>query len=141
MKIESGFADEKITGLLKESGLPVTDLKTGSDHVLFFYTGGKDLTGTVGLEPFGDIALLRSLAVKQSERGKRIGRRLVNELENYSRNNGIRVIYLLTTDAEKYFQKLDYVVISKNDAPVSIKNSKQFSEICPGSSVLMRKNL
>jgi len=141
MEIQTGFTDNRITDLLKESGLPVVDLKPGSEHVRFFFTGGNELTGVIGLEQFGENALLRSLAVKKSERSKKVGRKLVNELETYCRENGIRTLYLLTTDAEIYFQKLGYTTVSKNIAPESIKKSTQFSEICPASSVLMRKIL
>ena len=95
----------------------------------------------VGLELFGEVALLRSLAVASSRRGSGLGSRLVAHAERHARDQGVQSLFLLTTTAEKFFLRRGYTRIPRDEAPAAIKGTREFSGICPASSAFMVKNL
>lgn len=62
-----------IGALLQRSGLPISDLEAGVSVSLFVAGPGDNPEGVICLEVYGPNALLRSLAVSDSERGKGLG--------------------------------------------------------------------
>jgi amino-acid N-acetyltransferase len=131
----------EVEHLLIECGLPVSDIT--SDHMEHFFAAGdpSGLTGVVGLEPYGDVALLRSLAVSPKHRGTRLAKQLVAHAEQYALAHRVQAIYLLTTTADKFFSGLGYSSVSRSQAPSAIQSTTEFSSLCPSSSVFMVKRL
>lgn len=131
---------EAIIRLLQSAGLPVEDLPDGLQN---FYTALDNgfVVGVVGLETYGRNGLLRSLVVKPEYREKKIAAALVNQVERTSRNLGLANIYLLTETAEDYFIKKGYEPIAREEAPGPLKQSSEFSHICPSTAALMQKKL
>jgi amino-acid N-acetyltransferase len=127
--------------LLSESGLPIEDITAQHLQDFFGCGSGLELEGLVGLELFGEVALLRSLAVASSRRGSGVGSGLVAHAERHAKDQGVKSLYLLTTAAEKFFLRRGYTRIPREDAPAAIKGTKEFSGICPVSSVFMVKKL
>ena len=87
----------RLQELLATCQLPHLDLTV--QHLEHFLTNQVDrnVVGMVGLEINGEVALLRSLAVDPNFRGKGIGNQLVENIEAYAKERGVRDIYLLTT--------------------------------------------
>jgi amino-acid N-acetyltransferase len=131
--------DERIATLLRESGLPTGDLSSGSDVVLFSCTGEDGPFAVVGLELHGSCGLLRSLAVAPQRRGEGLGETLLAHAEKAAAERGVKELYLLTTTAERYFSERGYGVTDRATAPAAIARTRQFSELCPSTSVLMVK--
>jgi amino-acid N-acetyltransferase len=130
---------ETITGWLAAARLPVADLSIDDmNNFLLAETGGTPV-GTIGLEPFDGIGLLRSLVVVPHSQGGGAGRRLVAALEAGAVQRGLRELWLLTTDADAYFTKLGYATVSRDDTPDSIRQTTEFSKLCPADAVVMRK--
>ena len=127
--------------LLKASQLDSSDLTP--EHLRHFFGLGtkEEPEGIVGLELLNTVALLRSLAVVPSRRRVGLGTKLVAYAEDYARDLGIKSIYLLTNTAESFFKHCGYKRTGRDDAPSAIRETKEFSEICPVSSVLMVKHL
>ena len=48
---------------------------------------------------------------------------------------------MLTIDADSFFEKLDYVARGRDVAPDAIRDTEEFSTLCPGDAVLMSKAL
>jgi amino-acid N-acetyltransferase len=127
--------------LLAAANLPTGDL-TASHCEHFFYWGPADEpTGLVGVELFGDVALLRSLAVSADARSSGMGTALVRHIENYAASQGVRTLYLLTTTAERFFTRLGYGSVAREAAPPAIRSTPEFAGICPASSAFMSKQL
>ena len=126
-------------GWLEEAGLPTADLTP--DHMNNFLVAAADgePVGLIGLEQFGNVGLLRSLVVDPSVRSGGVGRQLVAALEAKATGLGITELWLLTIDADPYFSRLDYVVTERTAVPVAIQSTAEFSSLCPGDAVLMRK--
>ena len=88
---------EVIRNLLDAEGLCVDDLDSHLSHFLVAEREGV-LAGTVGLEPYGRIGLLRSLCVREDERRRGIASSLMETIESQASNSGIEMLYLLTID-------------------------------------------
>lgn len=97
--------------------------------------------GVVGVELYGEVALLRSLAVAQDARGKGCGRRLVEEIERYAARNGVKHLYLLTTTAERFFASLGYVRVQRDAVPPAIRATTEFTTLCSDTAAVLVKAL
>ncbi len=127
--------------LLAEAQLPTEDLTEAHCQHFFFAGPAQRPTGLVGLEMFGDVALLRSLVVTPDRRGKGEGIALLEHAEDYARARGVRELYLLTTTAERFFEKQGFVRAAREAAPAAISRTREFAGICPASSAFMVRQL
>lgn len=127
--------------LLDAAQLPIADITP--EHMEHFFGAweGSSLAGVVGMEPLGMTALLRSLAITALKRGSGLGSALLVQVEKYAMEQGVRSMFLLTTTAESYFEKHGYSRISREEAPEAIRNTVEFTSLCPGSAVLMVKHM
>jgi amino-acid N-acetyltransferase len=141
MHIFAKPSKQQIAALLSECDLPFEDLT--NEHLEHFFGCGKEDApkGVVGLEIYGSVALLRSLAVAKSARGRGCGRTLVDAAERYAKTRGTKEIFLLTTTAKSLFESLGYEVAPRDSAPDAIKATSEFSSVCPASATFMRKAL
>jgi amino-acid N-acetyltransferase len=122
--------------LLKASGLPADDLDFERDLLVGYYEGDA-LVGTGGLEVYGPYALLRSLSVKMGIRGKAVGTTLTEFLLEEAKKKRLKGIYLLTETAHGFFLKKGFKDVARDDVPVEVKNSAEFSKLCPASAAVM----
>ena len=127
--------------MLQAHNLPTDDLsEVGLIH--FFGCGEKtNPKGVIGLEVHGSDGLLRSLAVDSDAQRHGCGSSLYNQLEKHAESIGIKALYLLTETAEDYFEKKGFKSIARELASDSIKQTKEFSGLCPDSATLMRKSI
>jgi amino-acid N-acetyltransferase len=128
-----------VIALLKENDLPTSDLDSAKD--LFALLKKDAVVGTGGLEFFSGCALLRSVSVRKDQQGKGLGRFINHELEKISKQRRITCLYLLTTTAKEFFEKEGYGVISREETPLQIKSTSEFSSLCPASAIVMKKTL
>ncbi len=125
--------------LLQGSGLPVEDLS--AERLALIAEIDQIFQGVIGVELFGETALLRSLAVASGARGAGIGAALVTALEAACMTDGVDELWLLTIDADAFFVRLGYETRERSEAPEAIRNTEEFRGLCPGDAVLMSKNL
>jgi amino-acid N-acetyltransferase len=132
--------EENIRELLIAAQLPHEDIH---EHLQNFLVArqNKVVVGTVGLELYGTIGLLRSLVVSPAYQGKGVGRILYDRMIAYARLRGIKEIYLLTTTADKLFGKQGFVRVDREHMPDEIKKTNEFLHLCPASAVCMKKNI
>jgi len=130
-----------LKALLLNSDLPADDINESQlAHFIILGQSGR-IGGSVGIEPFGEDALLRSLAIDPMMRGEGFGGRLLESIEMYARDIGVRRLYLLTTSAAAFFEHHGYQRIDRASAPVAIQNTSQFAHLCPASSICLSKSL
>jgi amino-acid N-acetyltransferase len=65
----------------------------------------------------------------------------VAEAERYARSKGVTDLYLLTTTAEGFFERLGYRRVVRENAPEAIRQTKEFSGLCSSSAAFMAKVL
>ena len=58
-----------------------------------------------------------------------------------ARANGVDTVYLLTTTAERFFPRLGFEPITRDQVPTTVQASVEFRSACPASAVVMRKRL
>ncbi len=142
MRLRSAKTEEceQIGRLLEQAGLPVLD---GSFPLrnLFVATDGPTLIGAIALEVHARSGLVRSLVVAPDHRSQGMARQLMQTLFSRSYELGLRGLYLLTTDAEAVFQKLGFRSVPRDAAPPEIRATRQFSQECPESALLMHRAL
>ena len=98
---------------------------------------GDAVVGCVGAEVYGRDALLRSLAVRADRRGSGAGDALVARLMEALRARGVRRVALLTTTAEAFFARREFVAVAREDVPEAVRASEEFRGACPASAVAM----
>jgi amino-acid N-acetyltransferase len=130
-----------VTELLRRCGLPFEDLTPGDMREFLLVPADGELAACAGLQIFGAAGLLRSLAVTQPLRLQGIGGQLCELLEQRAGENGINSLYLLTLDAERFFERRGYRRCAREDVPAAIQASAEFRQLCPASAICMRKKL
>ncbi|MGW8391625.1 arsenic resistance N-acetyltransferase ArsN2 [Pseudoduganella sp. HUAS MS19] len=125
-----------IETLLADSGLPVEGAR---EHLDFFIVGasGSEIRCVAGIELYGSVALLRSVAVSKALRGQGVGDRLLHAIRSKARAEGAATLYLLTTTAAAFFGKRGFRQIERSNAPDILKASREFQGVCPASATLM----
>lgn len=128
--------------LLADAELPVEDLSSEKlKHFLVARTNNGLVIGAIGLEPFHEVGLLRSLVVHPSWRGRGLGLELTRHLEAYASEAGIKTLFLLTLTATEFFPKLGYQVVQRAEVPEIIATTEEFRDVCPASAVCLSKVL
>ena len=127
---------DAVTELLHTCKLPANDLEA---HEFIVARDGNRITGCIGLELQGP--LLRSLAVDPANRNQGIAGELCSRLLSHAADQGVREIYLLTDSADRFFERIGFQKIARENAPESIRTHKQFTELCPDSAIVMRKEM
>lgn len=97
--------------------------------------------GAIGLEHYGDAALLRSAVVDPAWRGRGVGRALVDAAVQAARAQGVQELYLLTTTAEAFFSAIGFTIISRDEVPTGVRRSVEFVSACPDSATAMARSI
>ena len=132
---------DSIIALLDAESLPTSDLAERSmEH--FIVAGDQGLVvACIGAEMLGELALLRSLVVGEAARRRGLAARLVETLEQRLVERGVAEVWLLTIDASGFFLRHGYSICSREGAPERVRQTDEFSSLCPGSATLMCKPL
>ena len=131
---------QAIQGILKELALPFEDCDVHIDNFIVA-EHAEEVIGIGGVEHYGDVALLRSIAVVKARRGEGLGETLYSEIESRAKSLNVKELYLLTETAEQYFKARGFHVVSREAVPAAIEQTQQFSSLCPASATVMKKPL
>jgi N-acetylglutamate synthase-like GNAT family acetyltransferase len=125
-----------IQSLLLANKLPVDGAQA---HLATFVVAasGPEVVGVAGAELYGDVALLRSVAVAPGLHHQGIGESLVGLLLQEAARRGIRQVFLLTTTAAAYFPRFGFATLPRSNAPRALQASAEFQGACPDSAVFM----
>jgi len=131
---------ENIISILSAEKLPVDDLPEKLDNFLVAVENEK-VIGVIGLEVYGYYGLLRSLAVPSEYRNKGIAEKLIYQLETLAVQKGITDLFMLTETAPEYFIRKGFQKITRDEVPEEVKQSSEFSHVCPVSALVMKKSI
>ena len=126
--------------LLQDSALPTEGVAPHVDGFLVAEHEGT-LHGMVGLERYGDSALLRSLVVHERARGTGLGALLMHAIEEAAAHGGADTLVLLTTTAAALFPRFGFLPTTREAVPTSVTASVEFQGACPASATVMQKTL
>lgn len=127
-----------VHALLKDNKLPLD----GVDAALECFIVAEheqSLVGVAGTERCGkgQHALLRSVAVAESWKGRGLGRALVTRAIADAEARGAKALYLLTTTAEQYFPSFGFKPTPRSSVPADVASTVEFTSACPSSAVVM----
>jgi amino-acid N-acetyltransferase len=142
LKIKEAALDNlpQIKALLEASQLPASDIDLNK-QLFLVALHDQAVVGTIALEVVGNSALLRSFAVDVKFRSRQIGARLYREAVAQSKQKGIAHLFLLTTTADRYFDRLSWQRIGRDEVPEAIGATTEFASICPVSAIVMKFDL
>lgn len=125
-----------IEGLLAANELPTADIHDQLESLYVFEIDG-DSVGVGGLEVYDDVGLLRSIAVEDAKRGNGYGTAVCQTLLVRASEGAVSTVYLLTTTAADFFERLGFESVERTAVPEAIQQSREFSELCPSTAVCM----
>jgi N-acetylglutamate synthase-like GNAT family acetyltransferase len=134
------FERDALRAALAKAGLPAEDVDR-PEHLFWRFEIGDMPVGFGGLEPYRDVALLRSVVTLPPLRRRGIGRAIVEVLETEAMARNARAVYLLTSDAAPFFARLGYAPCGRDDVPPAIRATSQFTTLCPQTATVMCKGL
>ena len=129
-----------IITLLQISNLPYEDCHRQLENLLILEEG-HHIIALGGAQCYGDVALLRSIAIQPERRGQGLGKAMFLTLKTRVQEQGVDTLYLLTETACEYFKGLGFNQIARDLVPKAIKQTAQFSSLCPNSATVMTLNL
>lgn len=135
----SSLAD--VVALLEGVGLSAGDLSDASPARFYGVRRQGALAAVIGLEVYGEVGLLRSLAVDPEWRGQGLANQLVAFVESQALAQGVQSLYLLTSTAVSYFREQGYALLIRANAPPAIQATAQFAGPHPMGEALMVKTL
>ncbi len=126
-----------VRGLLATSGLSLEGLSDQfpSAYVVAFARGV--VVGAAGLESYGTVGLLRSVAVTDGLRSRGVGRRLVEDRLARARTESLERVFLLTTTAAPYFERLGFRRTERASVPAALAAAPEFAFACPASAACL----
>jgi amino-acid N-acetyltransferase len=130
----------RVLELLREEKLPERGVVDQFGHYIVVRNLGQ-LIGACGLELHGEYGLLRSLVVDKGARGQGAGDCLVRGAVDLGQKLGVCGLYLLTTNAQRYFERYGFAPCAREAAPPPIREAWEVREGCPRDAALMQRAL
>jgi arsenite methyltransferase len=130
-----------VLALLTSAGLPTEGVAEhfGTGYVVA--VADDRVVGAAGVEVLGSHGLLRSVVVDPSRRGQGLGEALTRNRIAWARERGLDSVWLLTTTAASFFGHLGFGERSRDETPVAVRRSSEFSELCPSTATVMALTL
>ncbi len=130
---------DEIAALLLRHGLPTAGLRDQFPAAYVVAVDGETVTGCAGLEVYGTVGLLRSVAVDPARLSTGIGRALVADRLAAAARQRLGAVYVLTTTAADFFAHVGFVGTDRGSVPPSLASSPEFASACPASAVCLKR--
>lgn len=127
----------QVRGLLASSGLPAAGLDDAWRTWVADADGtGGRVIGSAALERYGEVFLLRSVAVDPAHRGDRLGEALVRAALRCADLELGRpaTVCLLTGTAVGWFERFGFVDVDRSALPAAVGTSTQLRGACPDTA-------
>jgi len=128
---------DAILRLLHQAELPAAGVLDQFPYAYVLARRDGEIAGVAGLEMYGTSGLLRSMAVAPALRRSGIGRTLVADRLTTARERGLDAVYLLTTTAAQFFQRLGFSPMLREEVPRGLARSPEFAHACPDAATCM----
>lgn len=130
-----------LAAVLTAASLPTQDLSDPGREFFAFRDPRGTVVGYGGIEVLATDALLRSVITVPEMRDRAYGAAIVDRMLALALRRGVHTLYLLTTTAVPFFERLGFAAIERAEAPPTIAATREFTTYCPESAVLMRRHL
>jgi amino-acid N-acetyltransferase len=128
----------RVESLLADAKLPTEGVRDHFGGFLVASTAGG-VVAAIGLEHYGEAALLRSAVVEPGSRGRGIASLLTMRLLEDARAAGVRAVYLLTETAQGFFERAGFRAVPREQIPVELHASAELSGArCAGAACMVK---
>jgi amino-acid N-acetyltransferase len=127
-----------VQSLLRDALLPLDGVPDFFPDNYAVGESGGEIVAAIGVERYGDHGLLRSAVVADAQRGTGLGSRLTAERVEWCRSQHMRSMYLLTTTAAPFFERMGFARVDRSEVPAEVQAAPEFATVCPTSAVVMR---
>lgn len=129
-----------VVNFLNSLQLPTTDLPQTLENFKIIKIGNQ-VMGVCGLELYGTVALLRSLAVAPGSQQQGLGGILLEATLESAKEKEVQHVYLITNTAAAFFTKRNFTPVERTLVPAVIQSTAQFSSVCPVSATVMYRQV
>jgi N-acetylglutamate synthase-like GNAT family acetyltransferase len=129
-----------LAAALKNARLPIEDIEAAGRLFWRFETVEEIPVGFGGLELYGGDALLRSIVALPPVRHKGFGSAIVAALEEVAQLHNCRSLWLITTSAVEFFDRLGYARCDRAAVPSAIGTTTEFAALCPANADVLVKH-
>ena len=129
-----------VEALLRACDLPIDGARQHLAHFMVC-EDGTNLRACAGAEVYGDVALLRSVAVREDARGLGLGDKLTTLVLAELKARNVTTVALLTTTAEHYFAKRGFRAVERTALPTALAESAELKGACPATAIAMLLHL
>lgn len=144
LEITPASADDlrDILDLLSEVQLPHDGVAENIGGFLVARNNHSRLVGTIGLERYGNTALLRSVAVAPECQQSGLGSRLTEDLLARATSEGVEKVVLLTATASKFFaRRFGFCATTRETYDQSLAGSAEWNLPRCSSAICMSLDL
>ena len=134
-------SDPALAEALAAAHLPVDDLTDPGRNFFVFTDASGAIFGFGGYELPGDLALIRSMVVPETARGRGIGAAILAALLERVTAAGAREAWLFTKHAAPFFAHRGFRARARYEVPPPVLATKQASSVCPITAVVMSRQL
>ena len=127
--------------LLKSSELVPEGLEKDNLYLFCEREESGAIVGVVAVETYGNVCLLRSLAVQENKQNRGIARSLLKEAFEYARSVKSYEMYLLTETIVDMMYRYGFRNVHRDKVPNEFLESPFFNGLCSCSCQLMYKNI
>jgi arsenate reductase/amino-acid N-acetyltransferase len=125
--------------LLTLADLPTPALACGARF--YAVEDEVDFIGFGGLEGTAPDQLLRSVVTVPGLRHRGLGHKVVGRLVDQASRDGAQRLWLLTTEADRFFADLGWTAVERAKAPQTVRTSLLYQDLCPATARLMLRSL
>ena len=115
----------EITDILVSNNLCVDDIPSQNILIKLVKTDNQ-IVAVYAFEIFDHVGILRSVAVIDEYKGSGIGTHIMKQVETDVIELKLKKLILLTTTAEKFFEKFGFDIIPRDSVPEVVKQSFEF---------------
>ncbi len=123
--------------LLRDCDLPEDGIEDQFAKSFLVAENDGELIGVAAIKEYGSTGLLRSVAVAEACRSRAVGEHLVVECLDQARRRGLTEVYLLTLDAQGYWESFGFAVLDRDQVPAEVAASREFDSVCPATATAM----
>jgi len=123
--------------LLRDCNLPEDGIEDQFPKSFVVAENDGELIGVAAIKEYGSAGLLRSVAVAEACRSRAVGGHLVAECLERAKLRGSTEVYLLTLDAQGYFESFGFAVLDRDQVPAEVAASREFDSVCPATATAM----
>ncbi|MSQ61465.1 MAG: GNAT family N-acetyltransferase [Dehalococcoidia bacterium] len=118
-----------IEALLEAAELPTRGLAGCIETCFVAADAGGVIIAAAGLEPYGEVALLRSVVVRQDRRGTGAGDAVVRAALNLVGEMGLDGLYLFSVKATGFFARFGFEMRPHRRWPRAMRASLQYRQM------------